>query len=318
MWSVDLKFGVSIKSSVIPDQPMGSQVIHIVRLAQTAERLGFDSIWIPDRTVFPADISLRYPDRFEDGPEIPVSQQVLEPVVTMGYLAGLTSTIKLGFGVVVLPFRHPVLNAKMVTTLDVLSGGRVIFGAGVGWMPEEFEGMNVPFSQRGKLTDEHIEMFKELCSSGLANYSGKYFGISGKIFYPKPIQQPHPPVWIGGRSQAAILRAARLGDGWFPIGLTPEEIQHDRQCLRESAEKFNRDPDEIVVGLSSSLNIPVKHHSNYSSSLRNQSTRKTIDKLTRYREVGLNYYVASIPGLDTESAVEAMTVLANDIVPAFN
>jgi len=313
-----LKFGVAIKSSVIPDLPMSSQAVHIMRLAQAAEELGFDSIWIPDRTVFPADISFRYPNRFENDPDIPASQQVLEPIVTMGYLAGLTSKIRLGFGVVVLPFRHPVLNAKMVTTLDVLSGGRVIFGAGVGWMPEEFEGMSVPFSQRGKLTDEHIEMFKELCADGLANYSGKYFRISGKIFYPKPIQQPHPPVWIGGRSQAAILRAARLGDGWFPIGLTPEKIQHDRQCLREAAEKFNRDPDEIVVGLSSSLNIPVKHRNNYSSSLQKRSARKAIDKLARYRDVGLNYYVASINELDTESAVEAMTILANDIVTAFN
>lgn len=313
-----MKFGVAIKSSVIPDLPISSQAVHIMRLAQAAEELGFDSIWIPDRTVFPSDISFRYPNRFENGPDIPVSQQVLEPIVTMGYLAGLTSKIRLGFGVVVLPFRHPVLNAKMVTTLDVLSGGRVIFGAGVGWMPEEFEGMSVPFSQRGKLTDEHIEMFKELCSDGLANYSGKYFRISGKIFYPKPIQQPHPPVWIGGRSQAAILRAARLGDGWFPIGLTPEEIQHDRQCLREAAEKSNRDPDEILIGLSSSLNIPVKHRNNYSSSFQKRSARKAIDKLARYRDVGLNYYVASINGLDTESAVEAMTILANDIVTAFN
>ena len=140
-----MRFGVAIRSSVIPGPPEHERGEELRRLALAAEDSGFDSIWVPDRTVFPQDIATRYPGRFGAPGSVPDSQQVLEPVTAMSYLAGSTSRIKLGFNVLVLPFRNPVLNAKMVTTLDVLSGGRVIFGVGVGWMPEEFEAMGASY-----------------------------------------------------------------------------------------------------------------------------------------------------------------------------
>ena len=291
-----MKLGVSIKSSVIPGIHPADRAGHLVRLAQAAEGLGLDSIWVPDRTVFPTDIAARYPGRFGPGPDIPVSQQVMEPITTMSYLAGVTSSVKLGFGVVVLPFRHPVLNAKMVTTLDVLSGGRVLFGVGVGWMPEEFEGMRASYANRGAVTDEHIEMFKALCAG--TDYSGKHFSISDKIFYPKPVQQPHPPVWVGGSSRAAIHRAARLGDGWLPNRLTPEEVGRGRQYLRAACEKMGRDPDEVVLGVCASL----------------AGGRGIVrGKLHEYRDAGVEYLVASMSGLDTEAAIAAMSILAEEL-----
>ena len=215
-----MRFGVVIKSSFIAGELLEARGQQLRRMAMMAEGLGYESIWVPDRTVFPKDIAARYPQFGPEG-EILDSQQVLEPITLMSFLAGHTATIKLGFNVVILPFRNPVLNAKMIATLDVLSGGRVIFGVGVGWMPEEFKAMGASWEDRGTVTDEHIEMFKALCSDGGAEYQGKHFQTSGKIFYPKPLQRPHPPIWVGGKSRISLRRVARLGQGWLPIGNQP-------------------------------------------------------------------------------------------------
>ncbi len=291
-----MKIGLSIRSAAIPGVPLGERAGHLVSLAQEAERLGFDSIWVPDRTVFPTDIATKYPARFGSGPPIPDSQQVLEPITTMSFLAGVTSRIRLGFSVVVLPFRHPVLNAKMVTTLDVLSGGRVIFGAGVGWMPEEFEGMRAPFADRGTVTDDHIDMFKALCTGYPASYSGRHFSIDDKVFYPKPIQQPHPPVWIGGVSRAAVRRAARAGDGWLPNGMSPGDVEGARARLHAACEKAGRDPGEVVMAASASLPTGA--------------AAQTRDTLRAYRDAGADYLVGSMSGAETDDALRGMAVLA--------
>ncbi len=291
-----MNVGLSIRSAAIPGVPPANRAAHLVRIAQEAEGLGFDSIWVPDRTVFPTDIAARYPGRFGSGPPIPDSQQVLEPITTMSFLAGVTARIRLGFGVVVLPFRHPVLNAKMVTTLDVLSGGRVIFGAGVGWMPEEFEGMGAPFADRGTVTDEHIEMFKALCTRYPASYSGRHFSIDEKVFYPRPIQQPHPPIWVGGVSRAAVRRAARLGDGWLPNGMSPGDAEEARGRLHAACERAGRPTGGVVMGASASLPTGA--------------ARETRDSLRAYRDAGVEYLVASMSGAETDAAVNAMAVLA--------
>jgi probable F420-dependent oxidoreductase len=291
-----MKVGLSIRSAEVPGVPLADRAAHLVRLAQEAERLEFDSVWVPDRTVFPTDIATRYPARFGSGPPIPDSQQVLEPITTMSFLAGVTSRIGLGFSVVVLPFRHPVLNAKMVTTLDVLSGGRVIFGAGVGWMPEEFEGMAAPFADRGAVTDEHIDMFKALCTGYPASYSGRHFTIDDKVFYPKPIQQPHPPVWIGGVSRAAVRRAARVGDGWLPNGMSPADVERARSRLHAACGRVGRSPGDVVMAASASL--PT------------EAAGETRDALRAYRDAGAEYLVASMSGTETNKAMSAMTVLA--------
>ncbi len=290
-----MKLGVSIKTSAIPGGPPADRAGHLVRLAQAAEGFGFDSIWVPDRTVFPTDIASRYPGRFGPGTDVPVSQQVLEPIATMSFLAGVTSRVNLGFSVIVLPFRHPVLNAKMIATLDVLSGGRALFGVGVGWMPEEFEGMGASYADRGAVTDEHVEMYRALCAGDPASYSGRRFGIADKIFYPKPIQQPCPPVWVGGSSRAAMRRAARLGDGWLPNRLAPAEIERGRERLRAACEETGRDPGEVAVGACASLD---------------GGRDRVRGVLHEYQDAGVERLVVSMSSLDTDAAIDAMGVLA--------
>ena len=185
-----MKIGIAVTTSVSPAVTPTAQAEYVSQLAITAEEAGFDSIWVSDRTVFPADLAGRYPDKFGPGQANPEAQNVLEALTTLSFLAGKTQSIRLGFSVLVLPFRNPVLNAKMITTLDTLSGGRVIFGVGVGWMPEEFEGVGALYADRGALTDEHIALFKALCSQDVADYQGQHYQISDMIFFPKTNSAP--------------------------------------------------------------------------------------------------------------------------------
>jgi probable F420-dependent oxidoreductase len=314
-----MRFGVAIRSSVIPVLAASERGRELRRLALAAEESGFDSIWVPDRTVFPEDIAVRYPGRFGAPGSIPDSQQVLEPVTAMSFLAGSTSRIKLGFNVLVLPFRNPVLNAKMVTTLDILSGGRVIFGVGVGWMPEEFEAMSASYEDRGALTDEHIEMFKALCTGNVAEYDGRHFQVSGKVFYPKPLQKPYPPIWIGGKSRAALRRVARLGDGWLPIGLTPEEIATGGRVLRRLCEEAGRDPDTAKLGLNLSMSIgePQRSPGGERVPLTGQ-VADIIDDVHRYRDAGLELLVISMTQVESGASLDGVKRFAQEVAPIFS
>ncbi|MCH8185750.1 MAG: LLM class F420-dependent oxidoreductase [Chloroflexi bacterium] len=310
-----MKFGVSLTFSVALGAPLLEQGPYAERLARTAEESGLDSIWFADRTVYPADLVARYPDRWGPGRSDPRGQDVLEPVTALSFVAGMTKTLKLGFSILVLPLRHPVLNAKMITTLDVLSGGRVIFGAGVGWMPEEFEGMEADFKTRGSVTDEHIEMFKALCTEEVLEYTGRHFQISGKTFFPRPVQSPHPPVWIGGNSSAALRRAVRLGDGWFPIGLTPEELAAARHRLRRLCEEEGRDPDAVLLALSLPLHLgrPQRGADGGRRPLTGELS-DIVDDVARYRDAGLEYLVFSVPSEDRAYTVEAIKRFAEEVV----
>lgn len=230
----------------------------LVRFAQRAEGLGFYCLTVADHVIVPRNISVPYPYTV-DG-KYPGAGYHLETLMTMGFLAGATQRIRFVTSVMILPYRNPIVTAKMLASLDVLSGGRVIVGAGVGWMKEEFETIRTePFEERGKVTDEYLAAFRELWTSENPSFSGKYCSFSEIVFLPKPVQKPSIPIWIGGHSKQAIRRAARLGDGWHPIGgvptipLEPEDIENDLSLLREHAEKSGRDPKTIRIALKGSL-----------------------------------------------------------------
>ena len=146
----------------------------------------------------------------------------MEQLTTIAYLAGVTTSIKLLSSVMVLPHRSPVLTAKMLATIDVLSQGRLIVGCGVGWMEEEFEAIGAPpYAERGAVGNEYLRVFKELWTSDDPSFDGDYANFSNIAFAPKPVQQPHPPLWIGGESPPALRRAGQLGDAWYPICSNP-------------------------------------------------------------------------------------------------
>lgn len=215
-----------------------------VELAQAAEEAGFESIWTIDHVVVPEHYAPNYPYS-EDGrmsSGVPSNSRP-DAIVWMTYVAAATKNLKLGTGVLVLPQRQLVTTAKQIATLDQMSGGRVLLGVGVGWMPEEFKALGVPFEQRGKRTDEYIEAMRELWTSDLPTYHGEFVAFEGVHCRPRPANGA-VPIIIGGHSKAAAKRAGRLGDGFFPA----REFVHELgDLVRETAEEVGRDPNNIEI-----------------------------------------------------------------------
>ena len=311
-----MKLGISVSSGHTVFKTSQGDADYALRVALAVEEAGFDSVWVADRTVYPADLATRYSDRFGPGRSDPNGQNVLEAHTTLTFLAGATRRVRLGYSVLVLPFRNPVLNAKMVTTLDVLSGGRVIFGVGVGWMPEEFEGMGASYSDRGALTNEHMEMFKTLCTQDVAEYRGQHFGISGMTFFPKPVQQPHPPIWVGGRSNLALRRAARLGDGWIGNVSAPEQLSERVAALRRICQRLGRNPDSVTVAncLGVQLGEP-RRAQNGERALLTGNAAAVLGDLRSFQDAGMEYAVLSVTGKDTDSAIADVRRLADEVLP---
>ena len=228
----------------------------IAALARRGEELGFALIGVSDHIVMPRTIGSRYP--YNESGEMGGSGEFLDQLTVMSFLAAHTSTARLLTSVMVLPHRSPVLAAKMLASIDVLSQGRLVVGAGVGWMKEEFEAIGAPpYEERGAVGEEYIRAFKELWTSEDPSFEGRYVRFSDLTFSPKPIQKPHPPIWIGGESPPALRRVALLGDAWYPIGTnprypvgTPPQLSESLARIRRYAEDVGRDPSEIDVAYS--------------------------------------------------------------------
>lgn len=244
----------------LPTSGPGADVGALRGLAQTAEGLGFASAWVSDHVVIPERVESAYPyspdGRFHLGP----TGAYLEPLIALTYLAGVTERIRLGTHVLILPYRNPVVMAKEIATLDVLSRGRVDLGVGVGWMREEFEALGYDyFDRRGAVADEQIRLMRTLWTEDVAAFEGDFYRFARLGAHPHPTQRPHPPIWVGGHTRPAIRRAARLGDGWLPIGarppatLPPEEIARGRALLREEATRAGRDPAAIKIYFSTGI-----------------------------------------------------------------
>src|SRR4051794_21786918 len=189
----------------------------VLALAREGERLGLHSAMIADHIVFPVESRSPYPYTL-DGKH-PSAGDALETFSILGVVAGATERLRLVTSVLVLPYRNPVLTAKMVASLDVLSGGRVTLGVGVGWLKEEFEALDSPdFERRGAVSDEWIAIFKQLGPRPPASSRAQFYNSPDILCEPSPLQKPHPPIWVGGHSRAALRRTAKHGDGWHPVG----------------------------------------------------------------------------------------------------
>ena len=203
----------------------GNASAEILRtLGREAEERGFESIWVAEHVVLFDDYESQYPyspdGRFPGGGDT----GLLEPLTALTYLAAVTDRIRLGTGICLVPQRNPVYTAKQVVDLDNLSGGRVDFGIGVGWLQEEFEALNTPFERRGKRTDEYLQVMQSLWTDEVSSFSGELYDLPTCRMYPKPVQSPHPPVHVGGESDAALRRAARFGQGWYTFNRSPGDL----------------------------------------------------------------------------------------------
>ena len=218
----------------------------VITLARHAEGLGFHSLWVPEHVLFFRDYDSRYP--YAENGRIPGDPEgVLDPFSALLLACAVTERIRLGTGICIVPQRSPVYTAKMVADLDHLSGGRVDFGIGVGWLEEEFRALGVPFDDRGARTDEAIEAMRALWTQGVASHQGARFAFSGALLNPKPVQRPHPPIIVGGESGAALRRVARLGQGWYGFSLTPELLDARLGALDAALAAEGRSRSSVSV-----------------------------------------------------------------------
>jgi len=221
-------------------------------LVKRGETLGFASVMIADHLVFPVTIKSKYPYTVTGA--FPGQGDVLDQLTLMAFVAAKTTRLRLVTSVMIVPYRNPVLTAKALATIDVLSKGRVTLGVGVGWMREEFEALGAPeFDRRGAVTDEYLRIFKMLWTESPASFSGRFYRFEALRCQPQPVQKPHPPIWVGGHSKAALRRAARLGDGWHPVGanaavpLPPSELRLLLDELYRLTEAEGRDPRALTI-----------------------------------------------------------------------
>ncbi len=214
-----------------------------------AERLGYESVWLPEHLVLPVEMT-RSPRPGEDHPPIPATTPVFDAFTYLAFVAARTSTLRLGTHVYNLGLRHPFVAARAAATLDVLSGGRFEFGVGASWLEQEWTAVGLDFATRGPRVDESIEVCRRLWTDPVVEHHGRCFGFDAVAFEPKPVQPGGPPVLIGGESTAALRRAARLGDGWIGMGHTFESAAAQIERLRAFRADSDRSerPLQICLG----------------------------------------------------------------------
>jgi probable F420-dependent oxidoreductase len=214
-----------------------------------AERLGFESAWLAEHLVFPVDMS-GSPHPGADAPPVPPSTPVYDAFAYLCFLAGRTSTIRLGTNVYLLGLRHPFAAARAVTTLDVLSGGRAEVGIGAGWLRSEWTAAGLDPRTRGRRLDEALAVCKRLWSEEVVEHHGEFYEFEPVMFEPKPIQEPWPKIHVGGESHAALWRAAAHGDGWFGLAHTPESAHVQVAELKRLRAEAGRGEEAVEVTLS--------------------------------------------------------------------
>ena len=228
--------------------PLPAYHVDVGFMARKAEELGFESFWCAEHPFIPVNSASRFPGS-ADG-VIPESySHFVDPFVALARASGTTKSIKLGTGIVLVPERHPLLLAKEISTLDLFSGGRFLFGIGAGWLREETQIMGGDFDRRWTQTRESILAMKELWTKPAAEFHGKYYDFPPVKSYPKPLQKPHPPVLLGGGAKNVLQRVVAWGDGWLPNRITPDQLRESRATLDRLAKDAGRDPSKITISV---------------------------------------------------------------------
>lgn len=291
-----MKFGIAL-----PNFGQYADKEHLSDITLQAEALGFDSIWVSDHIVIPNSH-----EGFGD--------EFYEPLITLSFLAAKTSSIKLGTSVIILPYRNPVTLAKMISTLDVLSEGRVILGIGAGWLEKEFEALGVSYKNRGRLTDEYLKAMKVLWTENNPEFKGEFLEFSDIKFLPKPYQKPHPPIWIGGGSAKARERAVELGDGWHPVGLTPPELRRHIAELKVLRNTIGKTLEDFPIIIRRNLEINSEKDFSEGETLRG-TPEKIIRGIKEYKEAGASYLLFQVLGGDINSIQNTIQSFTEDIRP---
>ena len=289
----------------------------LTQAAQAAERLGFDAVWSADRVVTPWRIETPYPYA-EDGVFIvPPDRPFLDSMACLAFLAGRTERIRLGISVLVLPYRHPLYWARLATTVDHLSGGRLLMGVGIGWMREEFEALGVPYGERGRMTDEALEAVRVLLTEEHCTYEGRHYRFRDVSFHPKALQA-HLPLWVGGEGRPARRRAGRYGDAWFPyfVSITAEELRVAHEDVRAAAQEAGRDPGAVALTCCSAIEVTAAAVAQDPGRLRG-SLAQLRGALREYQLAGVEHVALQFTVPRWPDRLAQMEAFAAEVLPAF-
>ena len=293
-------------------------------IALEAEELGFSYLGFSDHVVIAENVNSPYPYTASGRWFAEDTGECLEQLTTLSYVAAATKNIRLLTSVMVIPHRPPVLTAKMIKTIDVLSKGRITVGVGVGWMEEEIQLLNgPPFKERGPASDEYIGAFKNLWTETSPSFEGAHVKYSGLKFFPKPVQNPYPPLWIGGEARLARQRAGKLGDGWYPVGNnpkapfdTPERYGQGLREVHESAKLSGRSASEITAGL---LAIWYKLGTSDETNMGTRraftgNSQEIIKDIEEYRKMGLQCLIIGGENTNLEACLKRMREFKTEII----
>ena len=295
-------------------------------IAQHAENLGYGLLSVSDHLVVPQSIAPNYPysDTGEFAWTADGAADCMEQFTLLGWLAALTTRIRLLTSVIVIPHRNPIFMAKSIATTDQLSEGRIILGCGAGWMREEFEALNLPdFAARGRVTNEYIDIMKILWKEEVASYQGEFMQFSNVAADPKPVQTPHPPFWIGGESLPALKRAATLGDGWYPFGSNPKFRMDtmDAYIIRRNklfalAEVAGRDPGSITLAYNCAFHNEIaRSRSDGTRLLGTGSAEERAEDIRAFAEAGVSNFMVNVTAMELQPMLERMEQFATEVMP---
>jgi probable F420-dependent oxidoreductase len=275
----------------------------LTAFCRAAEARRVASLWVSDHVIFPRHEAPGYPGgRFPHPPD----RAYLEPVVVLAAAAVCTKIARLGASVFILGHRHPIVMAKMLTSIDALSNGRLICGVGVGWWKEELDMLGVPFHQRGRQADEILRAFKILWSETNPTLDGEFFKFRDLGFAPKPVQKPHPPIWVGGDSPGAFRRVVALGDGWHATSKTPAQLREALVKLRAAADRAQRPFESIELSVRFGI----------TDAMLADSKQAVVDVLAEYKRIGLTHVVLEFRRDDLARMLEILDLVTGTIRPA--
>jgi len=275
-------------------------------LTTRAEELGLDGVFVPDHILAKPATTQHYGGHWPD------------PFSLLGYLAGRTRHIQLGASVIVLPYRNALVTAKAAATVDQASGGRFIFGVGVGWDEAEFVDLKLPFHERGRLSDDYIKAIKAAWAADIPEYKGQYVSFSGATFSPRPAQRPHPPIWVGGSpgavSSPAVRRCAELGDAWHPLALSLDDIEKGYATVRDLATKSGR-RDAVGLAPRNALDLTDAPKGSGRAAFQG-SVGEVASDIRRVRSLGAAWMTFDLPRAGVPAMTRAMERLAREVKSA--
>ena len=280
----------------VPLGSMNANAELLRAIGREVEARGFESIWVAEHIVLFDDYDSSYP--YAENGRFPAGGDagMLEPFTALTYLAAVTDRVRLGTGICLVPQRNPVYTAKHVVDLDVLSGGRVDLGVGVGWLREEFEAVGAEFAQRGARCDDYLDVMRTLWCDEVSEHHGPYYDLRPCRMYPKPVQRPHPPIHVGGETDAAMRRVARHGDGWYSFNRLPGDLPEPLKRLDAQLEDAGRSRADIELSVCPYFN-PV--------------TPAMVDE---YRELGVDRLIVLCLAFDLDSLRSSLDTIERDVV----